>query len=199
MTLLARLKPYNERKGHLTRTYMIDGSRFFVDRGWYEVPDALGEKLRDLHQDHHNEDSPFLFDVGTQAEAERLEQREVEAETKATARRPATASGGRRAVAQPSPWPSIPSSNSETQGDITTADIAAKPVRSTAVTPPVEESAHPDISTSNAGVGSVDNPAQKLLDPADEDTDLEVDDGRIREVGRVGFDEGKSPKERRRK
>lgn len=182
MSLLARLKPYNERKGHLTRTYMIDGSRFFVDRGWYEVPDALGEKLRELHQDHHNEDSPYLFDVGTQAEAEKIEQKEVEAETKATARRPATVTGARR-VAPPSPWPSIPSSNSETQGDITTADIAAKPTGSTAVTPPVEESAHPD-----------------LLDPAPEGEDLEADDGRIREVGRVGFDESsKSPKERRRK
>jgi hypothetical protein len=88
MALLARLKPYNVKKGHLTRIYMIDGARFYEDRGWYEVPDDLGEKLRVLHQDHYDDDSPDLFDVCTADEAEALEARELKAvEVKATAKK----------------------------------------------------------------------------------------------------------------
>lgn len=114
MALLARLKPYNERKRHLVRTYMIDGARFFEERGWYEVSDALGERLRPLTQDYHDEDSPKLFDVCTKEEAEALEQREAEAEVKASAKRPAQVVTTRSQ-----------SSRRAESGDMTSADVVA--------------------------------------------------------------------------
>lgn len=123
MALLARLKPYNERKGHLTRTYMIDGARFFVDRGWYQVSEDLGAKLRTLHQDHYDEDSPLLFDVCTPAEAEKLERAEQkQVEEKATPRRPAqvVTRSSRAQVA------SATASGNES-GDLTSADLKSPP------------------------------------------------------------------------
>jgi hypothetical protein len=92
MALLVRLKPYNERKGHKTRTYMIDGARFFEERGWYEVSDSFGEKLRALKQDHYetDPDAPKLFDVCSPGQATALEEAETAAEIKATVRKPAT-------------------------------------------------------------------------------------------------------------
>lgn len=158
--MLVRLKPFNERKRHLTRTYMFDGARFFVDRGWYDVPDAFAERLRDLRQDYHDLDSPILFDVCTTKQAEALEEAEVAAEVKATARRPATIVTTRsQAERKPSE-----------SGDMTSADV---------VTPPAP-------------------PA--MIDPADEDSDADEDQGRVVEVGRVSKSNPPAgPKERRKK
>ena len=92
MPFLARLKPLNERKGHKVKLYMIAGARFYVERGWYEVDDALADKLRDLHQDHYDLESPMLFDVCTEEEALRLEQSEraAAATARATVAQPAS-------------------------------------------------------------------------------------------------------------
>lgn len=119
MALLARLKPYNIKKGHLTRIYMIDSARFYEERGWYEVPEDLGGKLRELHQDHYDLDSPFLFDVCTEAEAEALEQREAKViEIKSTPKRPSTI---QERVAR------INSRDSGESGDLTSAELNAPP------------------------------------------------------------------------
>lgn len=115
MSLLVRLKPYNERKGHLVRVYMIGGWRFLEERGWYEVPEALVEQLqlRELHQAHYNEDSPALFDVCTPEQAERLEEKERarEEREKATARKPTP----------------IESAKASSSRDLSTADLTPTP------------------------------------------------------------------------
>ena len=98
MTQLARLKPYNERKGHLARVYMIDGARFYEERGWYEVTDDMADQLRELHQDHYNLDSEYLFDVVSPEDAQKIDERETKAQqnARATARQPAEVGGIRR-------------------------------------------------------------------------------------------------------
>lgn len=78
-TLLVRLKPHNPKAGHVLKRYTFKGVRFQVDRGWYEVPEALAEELRGKRQRSHNEHSPAAFDVCTPAEAQALERREKEA------------------------------------------------------------------------------------------------------------------------
>lgn len=107
MPFLVRLKPFNEKKGYVVRVYMIDGVRFHEERGWYEVPDEFANRLRELHQDHYNDDSPLLFDVCTRKEAERLDAAAVIAEAKASAKKPAQ----------------IVSTRPREGGDLTTADI----------------------------------------------------------------------------
>lgn len=109
MPFLVRLKPFNEKKGYLVRVYMIEGIRFHEERGWYEVPDDLAEKLRELHQDHYDEDSPLLFDVCTPKQAEKLDAKAAEVEeVKASARKPAQVARSR---------------SLESGGDMSTADI----------------------------------------------------------------------------
>ena len=114
---LARLKPYNEKRGHVVRIYMIAGLRFDVDRGWYEVDDALAEELSKLTQNYDDPESPELFDVVTKEKAEQMEQAEADAEerAKATARRPASPSAGR---------PSRSSRTSDERGDLSSSDVA---------------------------------------------------------------------------
>lgn len=125
MALLARLKPFNERKGHLTRTYMVEGARFFVDRGWYEVTNDFGSKLKLLHQDHYDLDSPLLFDVCTAKEAEELEENERKVvEVKATPRQPAKAlTRGETNKLQAR----VRELTSPESGDLTSADVTTPP------------------------------------------------------------------------
>jgi hypothetical protein len=129
--MLVRLKPFNERKRHLTRTYMFDGVRFFVDRGWYDVADAFADRLRDLRQDYHDPDSPLLFDVCTPKQAEALEQAEVAAEVKATARRPATVVTTRSQEERKQ-------QQSSESGDMTSADVTS-PSPAPAMIDPADE------------------------------------------------------------
>lgn len=159
MALLARLKPYNVKKGHLTRIYMIDGARFYEERGWYEVPDGLGEKLRELHQDHYDEDSPELFDVCTPEQAEALEQREAKAiEVKATAKKALKISDStlRERVRALTTRERSPENES---GDLTSAELKPTP----AMIDPVDDDddAKPDEDEGRAvEVGRVTPPAQ---------------------------------------
>lgn len=74
--LLVRLKPLHERKGHKLQVYMYEGMRFQVERGWYRVARSLAEKLRALHQEHYDDESPLAFDVCTEEEALKLEEKE---------------------------------------------------------------------------------------------------------------------------
>lgn len=130
MTLLARLKPFNEKKGYLTKIYMIDGYRFLADKGWYEVTDEFGATLKELHQSHYDEESPLLFDVASPDDAEKLEEKEKQAaiDAKSTARQPQKFTGKQRTQA-------LPVNNAGgiagIPGDLTTEDLY-KPIHGNA-------------------------------------------------------------------
>ena len=180
MSLLARLKPFNERKGHLARTYTIDGNRFFVERGWYEVPDDLGLKLRDLHQDHYNPDSPFLFDVCTPSQAQALDDKEnAVVETKASARRPARIERSRSGERLP-----INNAGEGEGGDTTTGDVARRPQPSGERLPINNAGEGEGGDTTTGDVAA--RPAMLDPDPDGKELDEDDDEGRALEVGRVG-------------
>lgn len=199
MALLARLKPYNVRKGHTTRIYSIDGTRFYEERGWYEVSDDLGDKLRDLHQDHYDLDSPDLFDVCTQEEAEELERREAkQVEVKSTARRPVNVTGRRSAAAvsgRESREDEVPRSitvfdatqvNNEL-GDGTSAGLHENKQNQ----PPTG-----DLRVNEVRQGVVEGPNGER--PAIPETDT-ADEGRALEVGRVTSKSNPPPKHRQKR
>lgn len=73
--LYVRLKPYNPKRGHVLRRLGFRGVRFYEGR-WYKVREGLARELADLHQKHHNEDSPLAFDVATQKQARDIEEKE---------------------------------------------------------------------------------------------------------------------------
>ena len=146
MTMLVRLKPYNERKGHKTRVYMIGGERFVQSRNWYEVPDDFAAKLKDLHQDHYDEDSADLFDVVTQEEADKIDAKEAEAlvNAKATARQPQKLRNRARVPQVTNNAGSIDS----VSGDLTSAELNAP-------TLDAEPEAEPDAEEFTSDVGRV--------------------------------------------
>lgn len=76
-TMLVRLKPHNPRRGFVMKTYVdgLSGAVFKEERGWYEVPTALAEKLREITSRPENPESPLAFDVCTRDEAVALERR----------------------------------------------------------------------------------------------------------------------------
>ncbi len=76
-TLLARLKPFNPKRGHVLKTYTCRGVTIRHDRGWHEVPKALGEYLKTVTSVPRNEDSPLAFEVCTHAEAAERDENEV--------------------------------------------------------------------------------------------------------------------------
>lgn len=125
-TFLVRLKPYNEKKGHRTRVYMVDGLRFYEERGWYEVTPAIADSLRELRQDHYDLETPYLFDVVTPDQAEKIDEREAlgKIEAKASARRPEKLP--RTRVAQVLPANNAGPLDEITGGDTTTADILGR-------------------------------------------------------------------------
>ena len=86
-TLLARLKPYNPRRGHVLRSYTYAGIRFREERGWLRVEKPVADYLRTVHQLPGNPYSPLAFDVCTDDEARALDAAETEA---SPARRKAT-------------------------------------------------------------------------------------------------------------
>lgn len=74
MSKFVRLKPYNPRRGLVTRRHGI-GEMFFVGGlrpNWYEVSDAMAEKLAKKRQFHDDPDSKPLFDVMDKEEQERV-------------------------------------------------------------------------------------------------------------------------------
>ncbi len=86
---LIRLKPYNPRKGYVTRRYHVRGTLFREDRGWYECKDPeFADYLEKLHQRSGDEDSPLLFDVCTREEAQAIEEREASSPNQASVSAP---------------------------------------------------------------------------------------------------------------
>lgn len=89
MSKVVRLKPYNRRKGHLLRRYVLGAHKFLEDR-WYAVSDDMAYKLSDVHsRPDHPDESPLAFDVfESQKDAESQYHREQESEKKATVKNP---------------------------------------------------------------------------------------------------------------
>lgn len=75
ISMRVRLKPYNQKRGHLTRRHMVYGMRFDESAGWYEVSKAIADKLRGMTRDD-DKDLPELFDVCTIEEARVMERAE---------------------------------------------------------------------------------------------------------------------------
>ncbi len=73
-TMLVRLKPYNPRRGFVTKRFTYRGVKFQSERGWYRVEKEIADYLRGVKQIHGDEHSPDAFDVKTPSEAERLEE-----------------------------------------------------------------------------------------------------------------------------
>lgn len=87
--LLARLKPYNKRRGHLLQRLHISGfGRLDASKGWYAVDEALADRLRACRQDENDPNSPEACDVVTEEEAREIDARESAANARAAANRP---------------------------------------------------------------------------------------------------------------
>ncbi len=127
--LLVRLKPFNPRRGYVLKTYVDgpSGAVFKEERGWYEVPAALGEKLRDVTSKPENTDSPAAFDVCTKEEAVALERRiRRQQQERAIATDPNSVEGASRDHIGGRTPRSVPARDAST---LTTADLPnGKPV-----------------------------------------------------------------------
>jgi hypothetical protein len=86
--VLARLKPFNPRAGVRVKTYTYKGHRFREEMGWYKISYELGEELKELAADDSDPYSPMLFDVLSEAEAQKLEEYEAKRRERASALRP---------------------------------------------------------------------------------------------------------------
>jgi hypothetical protein len=80
MNQIVRIKPYNPRKGYVLKTYVFQGMLFSVDKGWYQPPQSVIDKLRYVHSKPDDLDSPLAFDICTPEEAEALMEEERRAE-----------------------------------------------------------------------------------------------------------------------
>lgn len=164
--MLVRLKPYNPKRGFKVRRYIVSSARLRldVDRGWYEVDAALALKLSQLRQESTDPDSPPLCDVCTREEAIALEEREKEAEERASARRPHSEVRVHSPTRRNAP-------------DLTTRDL-----------PKNQDEPPPSVAGSRARGASARKPRSEppapppMLDPAGEDSD---GDDEIAPIGRV--------------
>jgi hypothetical protein len=87
MTMLARIKPYNKRRGHLVRILNYRGIKFDATKGWYRVDDATAAVISSIHQDQNDLESPLAFDVMTEDAArtlEKVETKKLEEKAKAS-------------------------------------------------------------------------------------------------------------------
>ena len=83
-----RIKPFNPKRGHLLRkfTHAPSGKRFDESHGWYRGIDAgLAQALKEIHVHAHDMDSPFAFDVCTEAEAKAIDASEHKAKERKSA------------------------------------------------------------------------------------------------------------------
>lgn len=111
--VLVRLKPYNKKRGCVIKRIMIRGVRFDESKGWYRVSRAFADHLETIHQDYYDEDSPLAFDIMSQDDAIKLEEKEKKAsEAKAEASAPRAAPAAARPV--------------ERAGALTTSDLPGK-------------------------------------------------------------------------
>lgn len=88
MSMLARVKPYNKRRGQLVRRITIGHVRYDESRGWYAVSNDVAERLRDVRVNNSDLESPLVFDVATRSEAEALMEQERMAREKASPSNP---------------------------------------------------------------------------------------------------------------
>jgi hypothetical protein len=178
----ARLKPVNERRGHRVRVYMFEGFRFLVEKGWYEISESMADKLRDLRQEHYDDDSASLFDVvSTREAADRLDEKERQNKLNAQLNLRRAPAAGSRQTTQP-----LPVNNAggieglpevkESGGDLSTVDLE----RNIHGTQPVGNAPPPE-----------GNELEANADTSEEQSDEE---GRHTDVGRTG----EGPKNRRR-
>lgn len=92
MAMLARLKPFNPRKGLVMRSFSASGVRITHERGWHEVDDSTAAYLKTVHSTPENDESPLAFDVCTPAEAQALEDMQrIAAEVRAAPTNPVRA------------------------------------------------------------------------------------------------------------
>jgi hypothetical protein len=83
--VLARLKPHNPKVGNTLKTYTYKGTRFREEAGWYRIPAPLGEELKQLVVDEADPyNSPLAFDVLSEEEALKVEDREARRRERAT-------------------------------------------------------------------------------------------------------------------
>ncbi len=81
-SIWVRVKPYNPKRGYKQKIYSVFGYRFHEGRGWYKLNKTMiwgegvhrktvdiAEYLRKIHNNSEDEQSPFVFDVCTEAEA----------------------------------------------------------------------------------------------------------------------------------
>ncbi len=142
MPKLIRIKPYDPKRGHVVRRYTVFSIRFDETRGWYRVADDVADYLAKVHQAPHDEDSPLVFDVCTEAEAHALEETErKKAEERAKAAEPNVATpydlttadlGSHRsaapaAAATPAPTPATPAPETPATPPAPTAPPVAPP------------------------------------------------------------------------
>ena len=105
--LLVRIRPYNPRAGARVQTYTYKGVRFRESAGWYKIEKDLAEELRDIQQDESDPLSMPVFDVLSEEQAAKIEEREQQRRDRASAMRPNVqpnlrANDPRRALAQSS-------------------------------------------------------------------------------------------------
>jgi hypothetical protein len=81
--MLARLKPYNPKRGFKIRRFSVHGIRFDVGGKWYVVDPHVAEYLKTVKNDNNDPDSPFAFDVCTEEAAKTLMQDEREVQLRA--------------------------------------------------------------------------------------------------------------------
>ena len=82
-TRLARLKAYDPKLGCVLRRYTYRGIKFQEDRGWLRVDEETAKYLEGVRQVPGDAHTPRAFDVCTDEEAKKLEERE-EKESKPT-------------------------------------------------------------------------------------------------------------------
>ena len=82
-TRLARLKAYDPKHGCVLRRYTYRGIKFQEDRGWLRVDEETAKYLEGVLQVPGDTHTPRAFDVCTDEEAKKLEERE-EKEAKPT-------------------------------------------------------------------------------------------------------------------
>lgn len=153
MSMLVRLKPLSERKGHKVQIYTFAGLRFYERQGWYEVEDGIAEQLRNLHQDHYDEETPDLFDVCTREEAQKLDEKERQAAERSGVANPA------QAVRTRVQKPASTRRDAESSGDMSTEDLDAQ--REAQLNPPDdEEDGEPAHEGRLAGIGRVAETAE---------------------------------------
>lgn len=74
-TMLARIKPYDKRRGHLTKKFTVFGIPFQEGKGWYRVSQKVADYISRATVDGDPEGLE-IFDVCTEDEAMRLEAKE---------------------------------------------------------------------------------------------------------------------------